>query len=168
MSAFASYTWPGPERRARRHELAARRDDGDARPARARDVRHAGGRERAELRRAEPDACADDGLTRDDVAAARTDVRSDLDASAISTLFSIWTTCSTGTTASAPSGTTPPVEIAIASPASKDVRPDGAAGGDVLDDGERAGDVGGAHGEAVHRGAGERRQVDEGLRAARP
>ena len=64
-----------------------------------------------------------------------------------------------GTTASAPSGTTPPVEIAIASPAPS-ARVGRAAGGDALDDGERPGSVAGANREAVHRGARERRQVD--------
>ena len=85
-------------------------------------------------------------------------------------LLSCWTTYSMGMTASAPAGTTPPVEIAIASPASSAPlrRP---AGRDPLDDRQRAGKVRRAHRKAVHRRARERRQVDErahGLRGDAP
>ena len=84
-------------------------------------------------------------------------------ASGISTSSPATTTRSTGTTASAPSGTTPPVEISIASPAPS-ARGLGPAGGDVADDAQHAGRVGGPDGVAVHRRARERRQVDRRAR----
>ena len=68
-------------------------------------------------------------------------------------------TCSIGTTASAPSGTTPPVAIPIASPGASGRfgRP---ARGDARDDRQPARACPRPHGEAVHRRARERRQVD--------
>ena len=67
-------------------------------------------------------------------------------------------TSSIGTTASAPGGIGAPVMIRTAVPA----RPAGGsrAGSDLAGDTEDAGRIGGAQREAVHRGVGERRDVD--------
>ena len=62
-------------------------------------------------------------------------------------------TSSIGTTESAPSGTTPPVAIAIAWPASS-AAADRPPGGDPRDDRKRRRRVGGAEREPVHRGGG--------------
>ena len=80
-------------------------------------VGDAGGRERTELRGPEPHAGRNDDVARRNVAATRTNMRATAALlRAISIVLSRWTTYSRGTTASAPSGTTPPVEISIASP----------------------------------------------------
>ena len=73
------------------------------------------------------------------------------------------TTYSMGTTASAPSGTTPPVAIAIASPAPS-ARGAGRRPRSAPTIGSRPGVSADAHREAVHRRARERRQVDGGAR----
>ena len=85
-------------------------------------------------------------------------------AAAISISVGRTTTRSTGITASAPSGTTAPVEISIASPAPR-LLAAGRPGGGMTDDRQHAGSVAGPDRVAVHRRARERRQVD---RATRP
>ncbi len=156
------------ERLAGMRELAAGREHDDARSARADTVGDAGGRERAELCRAEPDACSErrrrpqPRRRRADERARRRQPRR-----ADSIVLSCWTTYSMGTTASAPAGTTPPVEISIASPAaSAAARPDAPP---RCCRRRRAcpGTSARANGEAVHRRAGERRQVDGGERRLR-
>ena len=71
-------------------------------------------------------------------------------------------TRSIGTIASAPGGTTAPVEMAIASPGPR-APSDGDAGGGLPDDPQAPGGVAGADGVAVHRRVGEWRQVDAGV-----
>ena len=135
-----------------------------ARPARADDLGHAGGGERADLRGAEPRAGRDDLVAR-----ARRRRRAAgrwLPAQRpprISTLLSSSTTFSIGTTASAPSGTTRAGRDRR-SPRRRRAARSRAARPRAADDRQRPGRVGRADGEAVHRGARERRQVD-GARA---
>ena len=74
------------------------------------------------------------------------------------------TTRSIGTTASAPSGTTPPVEISIASPAAERAR-FRTARGNPTDDPQHTRQISRPDGEPVHGRARERRQVDAGPRA---
>ena len=76
-----------------------------------------------------------------------------------STSSSPTTTRSIGTTESAPSGTTPPVEMSIASPAPS-VRVAGRPAATLPTMRSVPGVSRGPDGEAVHRGARERRQVD--------
>ena len=78
-------------------------------------------------------------------------------------MLSCSTTRSCWTTASAPSGTTPPVAIPIASPGASD-RGAGDPGGDAEDDRQRPRRVRRAEGVAVHRRARKRREVDQGTR----
>ena len=118
----------------------------------------AGGRERADLRRAEPRAGLDDDGARTHVAAARADVLT-ATAARDDQVSPRSSTTSTGTTASAPAGTVPPVAMPAAVPSGSG--PGGAAPAAMRNAiGSSPRCLRGADGEAVHRGARKRWQVD--------
>jgi len=154
------------ERPARRDELAARREDRDTRPAAALDLHDAGGREGAELRGAEADAGRDDLVAASHVAAARADVRARFhglrDLHSVVILDNILDG-DDGIRARGDDGAGRDLDR-LAGTELEQGRP---ASRRAAGDGERAGHVGGANGEAVHRRARERRQVDSCTRTGR-
>ena len=109
---------PVAQRLAGRHELVARDHDGDARDAVAAELGDASGRDRRERQRAQAASRRDDDGVRRDVGALAAHVIAGRTAPSNETRSPFAWARSTGTTASAPSGSGAPVAIVIAVPGS--------------------------------------------------
>ncbi len=157
----------GSERLARTRELRPGRQHRDARQPAATNVRDAGGGKRAELRRAETHARLDHDDARSNVAAARTNVRTRRN-----TLRHVDAVVMLDNILDGDDGVRSVGHDAAGRDrhrlAGSERTRGRTAGGDLLHHGQRPRHVGGADGEAVHRGARERRQVDDRARRPRP
>ena len=140
-------------------ELGSRRQHGHAGTARARERCDAGRSERAELDGAQPHAGLHDHVAGSDVTAARPHVSAGGEgARNLDTVVSLDNDLERGDGVGAVGHDTARRDRHRLA---RGERPaGGAAGGNAGDDGQRSRQVGGAYGEAVHRRAHERRQVD--------